>query len=187
VAAADERADDDASEAVAGVIDRNIAALIKRREEEKSATNTQDRIADAISAFAGSMKFVYIHVAIYGTWIVVNLPFVPLPKFDPSYVVLAMVASVEAIFISTFVMISQNRMALIADQRADLDLQISLLAEHEITRLVALVTEVAKRMEVPAAGDPELRELARDVAPEHVLDRMEETERRIGEARENEH
>src|SRR5690349_3414678 len=117
VASADERRDDDASQAVAGVIDRNIAALIKRREEEKSATNREDRIADAISAFAGSMKFVYIHVAIYGAWIVVNLPFVPLPKFDPSYVVLAMVASVEAIFVSTFVMISQNRMARIADQR----------------------------------------------------------------------
>jgi uncharacterized membrane protein len=90
-----------------------------------------------------------------------------------------MVASVEAIFISTFVMISQNRMARQADQRADLDLQISLLSEHEITRLITLVTEMGKRMEVPAAQDPELRELAKNVAPEHVLDRMAETERKL--------
>jgi uncharacterized membrane protein len=165
--------------AMAGVIDRNVAALLKRREQEKAATSREERIADAISDFAGSMKFVYLHLALYGAWIVVNLPWLPLPKFDPSYVVLAMVASVEAIFISTFVMISQNRMARVADQRADLDLQISLLAEHEITRLVTLVTELAERMDLPSARDPELRELAQDVAPEHVLDRMEETERQI--------
>ena len=167
---------------MAGVIDRNVAALVRRREEARAATSREDRLADAISAFAGSMKFVYFHVAIYGAWIVVNLPWVPLPKFDPSYVVLAMAASVEAIFISTFVMISQNRMAKVADQRADLDLQISLLAEHEITRLVALVTELAERMNLPSARDPELRELAQDVAPEHVLDRIEDTERKLSDA-----
>ena len=164
---------------LAGVIDRNVEALLRRREEERAATDPQDKIADAISAFAGSMRFVYLHLVIYGAWIVVNLGWLPLPKFDPSFVVLAMAASVEAIFISTFVMISQNRMARVADQRADLDLQISLLAEHEITRLVALVSEIAERMAVPAARDPELRELAKDVAPEHVLDRMQATERRI--------
>jgi uncharacterized membrane protein len=105
---------------------------------------------------------------------VVNLGWVPgVRAFDPTFVVLAMVASVEAIFISTFVMISQNRMAAIADQRADLDLQISLLGEHEITKLVALVAEIAKRMDIPAAEDPELDELSKNVSPERVLDRIE--------------
>jgi len=166
-----------------GVIDRNVEALLKRREEERAATDLEDRIADAISAFAGSMKFVYLHLALYGGWILVNLGWLPiLPRFDPTFVVLAMAASVEAIFISTFVMISQNRMARVADQRADLDLQISLLAEHEITRLVTLLTEVAERLGVAAAKDPELRELAEDVAPETVLDRMEETERKLDDA-----
>lgn len=167
---------------MAGVIDRNVAALISRREQEKEATGREEKIAAAISDFAGSMRFVYLHLVLYGAWIVVNLPWVPLPKFDPSFVVLAMVASVEAIFISTFVMITQNRMAKVADQRADLDLQISLLAEHEITRLVTLVTDIAERMDLPSAHDPELRELAQDVAPERVLDRMEDTERKLGDA-----
>jgi len=162
-----------------GLIDRNVEALIKRREEEKAATSREEKVADAITAFAGSMKFVYLHLVLYLGWIVINLGWLPLPRFDPTFVVLAMVASVEAIFISTFVMISQNRMARQADQRADLDLQISLLSEHEITRLISLVTDMAKRMEVPAAQDPELRELAKNVAPEHVLDRMEETERKL--------
>jgi len=171
--------DDPAPRDLAGVIDRNVEALLRRREAERAATDVEERIADAIGAFAGSMKFVYLHLVIYGGWILVNLGWLPLPKFDPNFTVLAMTASVEAIFISTFVMISQNRMAKVADQRADLDLQISLLAEHEVTRLVTLVTDIAERMALPSARDPELRELARDVAPEHVLDRMESTERKI--------
>jgi uncharacterized membrane protein len=62
-----------------------------------------------------------------------------------------MIASVEAIFLSTFVLISQNRMAALADKRADLDLQISLLAEHEISRIIALVTSIAERMGIEEA------------------------------------
>jgi uncharacterized membrane protein len=165
-----------------GLIDRNVEALLKRRQQERDATSRQDKIADAITRFAGSMKFVYLHLAIYGAWIIVNLGWVGLPKFDPTFVALAMVASVEAIFISTFVMISQNRMAKLADQRADLDLQVSLLSEHEITRILTLVTEMGKRMGVQEAHDPELDELAKDVAPEHVLDRMQETERKLNDA-----
>ena len=102
-----------------------------------------------------------------------NLPMVPLPKFDPTYVVLAMWASVEAIFLSTFVLISQNRMAEIADKRADLNLQISLLAEHEVTRLIDLVSAIAKHLELEEGHAPELDELKRDVQPEKVLDSLD--------------
>ena len=88
-----------------------------------------------------------------------------------------MEASVEAIFLSTFVLITQNRMAALADRRADLDLQVSLLTEHELTRVVTLVTAMAERMGVPESRAPELAELAKDVAPEKVLDRIDERER----------
>ncbi len=74
-------------------------------------------------------------------------------------------------------LISQNRMAELADKRADLDLQVSLLAEHEVTRLITLVKEIAKKLNVEEAGNPELRELERDVRPEKVLDALEETQR----------
>ena len=117
----------------------------------------------------------------YGGWIVINLGWLPLPKFDPTFVVLAMVASVEAIFISTFVMISQNRMARVATSAPISTCRSACSREHEITRLMALVTEIAERMALPSARDPELRELAKDVAPEHVLDRMQETERKLGD------
>ncbi len=92
---------------------------------------------------------------------------------------LAMFASVEAIFLSTFVLISQNRMAVQADKRADLDLQVSLLAEHEITRLITLVKEIAEKLDVEGWQHPELPELQKDVAPERVLDALEENQRRV--------
>jgi uncharacterized membrane protein len=76
--------------------------------------------------------FVYLHLAVFGVWILINLGLVPgVGLFDPSFVILAMVAAVEAIFLSTFVLISQNRMAASDAKRAELDLQISLLAEHD--------------------------------------------------------
>ncbi|HET7463352.1 MAG TPA: DUF1003 domain-containing protein [Longimicrobium sp.] len=158
---------------LAGVVERNIRALLARRQLEDAAKPAGERMADAITRFTGSMRFVWIHLALFGAWIVVNLGWTPLSRFDPSFVVLAMAASVEAIFLSTFVLISQNRMAALADKRADLDLQVSLLAEHEITQLISLVTQIARQMGIEQAGDPELAELAQDVAPEKVLDEME--------------
>lgn len=163
---------------LARVVDRNVRALLARRADEERTKRRSDRIADGVTRFTGSMRFVYIHLVLFGSWIFINLGVVPgLPRFDPSFVILAMVASVEAIFLSTFVLISQNRMAELADKRADLDLQISLLSEHEISRMLSLVQQVAERMGIQDALDPELDELARDVHPEMVLDNIEENAR----------
>jgi uncharacterized membrane protein len=154
-------------------LERNIVALQNRRRREEVHASTADRVAQRITAFTGSMTFVYLHLAIFGAWIVVNLGWIPgAPRFDPSFVVLAMTASVEAIFLSTFVLISQNRMQAAADKRADLDLQINLLAEHEITRLIQIASAIAEKLDVPLVGD-ELEEIKRDIAPEAVLDELE--------------
>ena len=156
------------------VLERNIEALKQRREREEAEATVQERIAEAITRFTGSMLFVYIHLAIFGFWIVANLGWIPgVPKWDESFVVLAMEASVEAIFLSTFVLISQNRMAALADKRADLDLQISLLTEHEVTSLVRMVRQIAERVGVEVPHE-EVAELERNVAPEAVLDAIEE-------------
>jgi uncharacterized membrane protein len=96
--------------------------------------------------------------------------------WDPTFVVLAMIASVEAIFLSTFILITQNRMAAAADRRAELDVQVSLLAEQEITKLVELVSEIADRMGVDHATGADVQEMKREVAPEAVLDAIEERE-----------
>src|ERR687894_797855 len=159
---------------LARVVDRNIRALLLHRRQEEGTRSNQERIADSVTQFTGSMRFVYIHLVLFGSWIVINLGWIPgVPRFDPSFVVLAMVASVEAIFLSTFVLISQNRMAAAADKRADLDLHVSLLTEHELTKLVELVTALAERAGVRANADPEIEEVKKDVAPEAVLDEIE--------------
>ena len=163
---------------LARVVERNIRTLLERRREEERRRSLEDRVADRVTRFTGSMRFVYLHLAVYGSWIAINLGLLPIRPFDPTFVTLAMVASVEAIFLSTFVLISQNRMAALADKRADLDLQISLLAEHEISRVIALVAAVAERMGVQQARDPEIAELERDVTPERVMERIEEHEER---------
>lgn len=157
------------------VLERNIEALIARRREEEAQKTLQDRLADMITRFTGSMLFVYLHLAFFGAWILINLGLTPLPRFDPSFVVLAMFASVEAIFLSTFVLISQNRMAALNDKRSDLDLQISLLAEHEVTRILQLVVSIAEQVGVEPPRAPELDELVQDVDPEVVLDKLDES------------
>ncbi len=162
---------------LSSVLERNIHALNERREQEITKATAQEKLAEAITRFTGSMLFVYIHLAIFGFWIVANLGWVPgVPQWDESFVVLAMWASVEAIFLSTFVLISQNRMQAAADKRADLDLQISLLAEHEVTKMAAMVAAMAKRMGVETEVDEELDEITQDVVPEAVLDEIEATQ-----------
>jgi uncharacterized membrane protein len=165
-------------EGLAPVLGRNIEKLRERRERELRQSSFQDRLADAITGFTGSMSFVYLHLALFGFWIVANLGWVPgVPQWDPSFVVLAMIASVEAIFLSTFVLISQNRMAAAAEKRAELDLQISLLAEHEITKLIDLVSSVAEKVGVPTHDNREVEEAKKDVAPEAVLDTIDRQSR----------
>jgi uncharacterized membrane protein len=159
------------------VLERNIRALQLRRQQEEQEATAEERVAEAITRFTGSMRFVYLHLAFFGFWIVANLNWIPgVPTWDPSFVVLAMVASVEAIFLSTFVLISQNRMAAAADKRAGLGLQISLLAEHEVTRLVTMVSAIADRMGVKTEADADLEHITQDVAPEAVLEELEATE-----------
>jgi uncharacterized membrane protein len=166
---------------MAQIVERNIAELLKRRQQEEQRKTWQEKLADTVTGFTGSLTFVFIHLALFGLWIIWNLGWLGLKPFDPSFVVLAMFASVEAIFLSTFVLISQNRMAAQADKRAELNLQVSLLGEHEITRLITLVAEMAKKLGIEEAHDPEISELAQDVRPEKVLDTIESFEQHFSE------
>ncbi|MDF3056857.1 MAG: hypothetical protein K0R17_1072 [Rariglobus sp.] len=164
---------DPAPTGLGSVLDHNISALLKRHKVEERNRSRQERMADAITRFSGSMPSVYLHLGVFGFWIIAN-KWGPLPKWDPTLVVLAMAASVEAIFLSTFVLITQNRLAAQADKRSDLDLHISLLAEHEITRLITMVTAIADKLDIPESKDPQLNELKKNVSPEAVLDTLEQ-------------
>lgn len=157
---------------------QNIETLRERRRREQQSATLEQRLAQRITDFTGSMRFVYLHIVIYGFWIIANLGWIAgLKPWDPTFVVLAMVASVEAIFLSTFILITQNRMALIDERRAELDLQVSLLAEQEITKLVQLVAEISNRLGVEAANGQDVEEMKRLVAPDEVLDAIEEGEK----------
>ena len=99
-------------------------------------------LADAITSLSGSMLFVYLHILWFGAWLLVNTGHMGIKPFDPfPYGLLTMIVSLEAIFLSTFVLISQNRFSDAADRRAELSLQIGLLAEHEITRVLQMLDE----------------------------------------------
>lgn len=104
----------------------------------------QDRIADSITAFSGSMLFVYLHVLIFGGWILYNIS--P-AAFDPfPFGLLTMWVSLEAIFLATFVLISQNRQAKKADKRAELDYKVNVKAEDEIEAIQAKLGEILDKI-----------------------------------------
>ncbi|MFN3649254.1 MAG: DUF1003 domain-containing protein [Armatimonadota bacterium] len=167
-----------AAPGMASVVRRNIQALLEARTAAEQRASREEHIADAITRFTGSMRFVYLHAVLFGGWLLINVGWVPgLRPWDPfPFVMLAMIASVEAIFLSTFVLISQNRMSVMAERRAELDLHISLLAEHEVTRLIQMVDTLSQRLGAGCHGDPETEELKQDVAPEAVLHEIEEAE-----------
>jgi uncharacterized membrane protein len=158
---------------------RNIEAMEERRLRQAATATRQERIIEAITVFMGSMTFVYVHLALYAAWILANLDVVPdLPKFDPTFVALAVAASLEALFLSAFVLMSQNRLSAAETKRADLDLQISLLTEHELTKLTEMVEEIAKHFDIKTASHPEVAEVKKTILPEAVLDEIEAQQRR---------
>ncbi|MBB4641893.1 DUF1003 domain-containing protein [Rhizorhapis suberifaciens] len=154
-------------------LERNIKAISERRQREAEEATLKDRIAAGIASFAGNMSFVVLHVVIYGVWLLINSGLFSIEPFDPDFVQLAMVASVEALFLSTFILMTQNRMSAAADKRADLDLHIVLLTEHELTRLADLLMRVAEKLDIPVESEPALEEARRDISPEAVLDEIE--------------
>jgi uncharacterized membrane protein len=151
-----------------------MRALVAARERSERKKSISDHLADAICAFSGSMAFVYIHVFWFGFWLLANLEFFGWPAFDPyPFGLLTTIVSLEAIFLSTFVLISQNRQAKLGDERADLDVQIDLLAEHEITRVLSVVTAIADKLQVPVPALPEMQELEKDVEADDLLKEIE--------------
>ncbi|MDQ2931896.1 MAG: DUF1003 domain-containing protein [Gemmatimonadota bacterium] len=118
------------------------------------------------------MTSVYLHLLVFGAWVVVNVLPISFTHFDPSRTLLETVVSIEAIFLATFVLITQNRMSDLAKTRAHPGLQVGLLNEQETTRVLRLLLAVSEHMGMPRAPDPELDELSRDVAPKDVLDQI---------------
>jgi uncharacterized membrane protein len=160
--------------ALANIVERNIEAIDEYRREAEDARTFRDHIADGVTQFAGSIPFIYFHVLWFGIWVLANLEIGGFPAFDPfPFGLLTTIVSLEAIFLSTFVLVSQNRQAAIAERRAELDLQINLLAEYEVTRILTLVDAMAKKMNLDECEKEEIKELKNDVKPEAVLQELD--------------
>jgi len=162
-------------ESLATLTQRNIESIAQLETTEAAKRSPADCIADAITRFCGSMAFIYMHLAWFGGWILWH--FVPrLPqalRFDPyPFQFLTFVVSLEAIFLSTFILISQNRQSRIAELRNHLDLQINLLSEQENSKILAML-EALLQYHGLVQPDPEVASLAEATAPDMLVEQIE--------------
>ncbi len=165
------RSDDQQESALAGVMHRNIHSVLEVQQREESQWTAQERAANRVTRFIGTLPFIYLHIMLFGGWLILNsFQIGGLPQWDPyPFSILAVLATLEAIFLSTFILISQNRQAAMAEKRAHLALQVSLLSEHEITQIIGMVEAIAAHLKIEDAHLPEVKELKNDVHPELVL------------------
>ncbi len=154
----------------------NVQAM--RRMEETALANRSraDRMAAFIATFCGSMPFVWLHVLAFACWIGLN-SWPGLAHWDPyPFTFLTLVVSLEAIFLSSFILISQNYELRISDRRNQLDLQINLLTEQENTKMIQMLERIAKKVGADTA-DPEVRILEQATDPEKLIAQIEQAQR----------
>jgi uncharacterized membrane protein len=154
---------------------RNVETILQLDESAKANRTKSDCIADTISNFCGSMAFVWAHLIVFSGWIIINI--VPgVGHFDPfPFTFLTLVVSLEAIFLSTFILISQNHETRLSERRNQLDLQINLLAEQENTKMLTLLERIAKKVGARTDDDPHLQVLEQATQPDKLVDQIEET------------
>jgi len=158
------------------LMQRNVELICKLEESAKQERTRTDLIAERIANFCGSMTFVWVHVVWFGGWIVINL--LPrLPHVDPfPFTFLTLVVSLEAIFLSTFILISQNHDTKISERRNHLDLQINLLSEQENTKMITMLQAIAAKVGAEVNEDPHLQALSEETEPEKLVRQIEARE-----------
>jgi uncharacterized membrane protein len=166
--------------ALSDVVERNIRTILRMRAQSALDRSLQDRIADRITGLSGRMSFVYLHVAWFSAWLLLNTGAFGLKPFDPfPYGLLTLIVSLEAIFLSTIVLISQNRQGEESDRRADLDLHIGLLNEAELTRALKMLHAIHEKLGIPCDDAEELADLELRTDPEDVMAEIERLRRRV--------
>jgi uncharacterized membrane protein len=156
---------------------QNVVAMRQLEEAAMAKRTGADRVAAVIARFCGQMTFVWIHVVLFAAWIAYNtIPWVK--PFDPyPFTFLTLVVSLEAIFLSTFILISQNYDMRVAERRNQLDLQINLLAEQENTKALQILERIAKKVGAHMGDDPQVRALEEATRPESLVEQIEEAYR----------
>lgn len=160
------------------ITEQNIEAIVKLEKSAKAERTKSDLVAQAIAQFCGSMTFVWVHVVWFGLWVLFNsLP--SIKHIDPfPFTFLTLVVSLEAIFLSTFILISQNQDAKIQERRNHLDLQIDLLSEQENTRMISMLEAIAKKVGADLKDLPEIESLREDTQPEKLALQIKQREER---------
>jgi len=173
----DARADYRKAETGQDVTRQNVEAMRQLEQAAMARRTGADRIAAAIARFCGSITFVWIHVALFACWIGYNaLPW--FHPFDPyPFTFLTLVVSLEAIFLSTFILISQNYDMRVAERRNQLDLQINLLAEQENTKTLQILERIARKVGAHIGDDPQVRALEEATRPDALVEQIEEAYR----------
>ncbi len=167
--------------ALSNVIQRNIRKIIQVRLKALREQGLQDRIANAMTTFSGSMAFFYVHIVWFLVWFVLNTGHLGITPFDPyPYGFLTMVVSLEAIFLATFVLISQNLLAKEAGRLTDLGLHTALLTEHELTRVLQMLHAIQCKIGISNDVDSDRADadLEMETKPEDVLAEIERLQRR---------
>jgi uncharacterized membrane protein len=166
------------------IVRKNTAAIVEMQRKITEARTLGGRVADAITDFTGSMTFVYVHVVWFSVWIMLNVGLIHIPRvseFDKfPFSLLTMIVSLEAIFLSTFVLISQNRLAAASEKRAELDLQVNLLAEQKATKVLEMLDQITEQLDQVGSRfnfkpDPEVKALKVSPEPQEVLQVIENT------------
>ena len=158
---------------------RNVEAILQLEKAAKEERTGSDLVAENVANFCGSMTFVWVHVVWFGLWILINL--IPgIKHIDPfPFTFLTLVVSLEAIFLSTFILISQNHDTRISERRNHLDLQINLLSEQENTKMIGMLQAIADKVGADMSQDPHLQALSQETEPERLVKQIEENEERL--------
>ncbi|MDB5778091.1 MAG: hypothetical protein JWP93_456 [Polaromonas sp.] len=167
----------DTVQACADDLTRDNVESMRQVEAQAMAKRTRaDRMAAFVASFCGSMSFVWLHVLIFSTWLLMN-SWPGLSHFDPyPFTFLTLVVSLEAIFLSAFILISQNYELRISDRRNQLDLQINLLTEQENTKMLQLLEQIAAKVGIDVSADAELRFLKQVTHPEKLIAQIEQAQ-----------
>ena len=157
---------------------RNVELIRELEESARQERTRSDKVAEVVAKFCGSMTFVWVHVIWFGVWIVINVG-PGMPHIDPfPFTLLTLVVSLEAIFLSTFILISQNHDARVSDRRNHLDLQINLLSEQENTKMIAMLQAIAAKVGADLEEDPHLEAMSSETEPEKVVRQIQANEER---------
>jgi uncharacterized membrane protein len=155
-------------------VGQNIDKIVQGENEALQPRGGREAITDAIGGFVGTISFVITQCLLFVAWTIVNAGTIPqLTPFDPfPYPLLSSITSLEAVLLTAFVLIKQNRMAVIADRRDHLDLQVNLLTEREATQIIQMLDRLSTHFGVDQHHDADSRELGRHVAVEHLVEEV---------------